>query len=115
MWQRPWFLAYLLVTAGAAVYGFVRRRRAAASLAAATTVAMLAAAWSVHLAYGPLYPYLVLWTGALVVPALTGWWLALAPPLPAGPSPPASTKVPLPRARPGTGWRAGPGGPAWWG
>jgi hypothetical protein len=79
--QRPWFLAYLVVTAGAAVYGFVRRRRAAASLAAATTVAMLAAVWSVHLAYGPLYPYLVLWTGALVVPALTGWWLALAPPL----------------------------------
>lgn len=81
VWQRPWFLAYLVVTAGAAVYGFVRRRRAAASLAAATAVAMLAAVWSVHLAYGPLYPYLVLWTGALVVPALTGWWLALAPPL----------------------------------
>ncbi len=79
LWQRPWFLAYLLVTVGAAVYGFVRRQRAAASLAAATSVAMLAAVWSVHLAYGPLYPYLVLWTGALVVPALTGWWLALAP------------------------------------
>jgi hypothetical protein len=40
--------------------------------------------WSVHLAYGPLYPYLVLWTGALVVPALTGWWLALAPGRPSG-------------------------------
>lgn len=79
LWQRPWYLVYLLVTAGAATYGLVRRHRAAASLAAATAVAMLAAVWSVHLAYGPLYPYLVLWTGALVVPALTGWWLALVP------------------------------------
>jgi hypothetical protein len=79
LWRRPWYLAYLLVSVGAAAYGFVRRQRAAASLAAATVVAMLAAGWSVHLAYGPLYPYLVLWTGALVVPVLTGWWLALAP------------------------------------
>jgi hypothetical protein len=101
--QRPWFLAYLVVTAGAAVYGFVRRRRAAASLAAATTVAMLAAVWSVHLAYGPLYPYLVLWTGALVVPALTGWWLALAPPL----ASPARTKVSSVRDRAaGRSWGA---------
>ena len=120
--QRPWFLAYLVVTAGAAVYGFVRRRRAAASLAAATTVAMLAAVWSVHLAYGPLYPYLVLWTGALVVPALTGWWLALAPPLacvattealatakapntakaPAGAKAPTTTKVPAGAKAPST-------------
>ncbi len=88
LWGRPWYVAYLLVSVGAAVYGFVRRQRAAASLAAATVVAMLAAGWSVHLAYGPLYPYLVLWTGALVVPALTGCWLALTPPSPSrSPSP----------------------------
>ena len=93
LWGRPWYVAYLLVSVGAAVYGFVRRQRAAASLAAATVVAMLAAGWSVHLAYGPLYPYLVLWTGALVVPALTGCWLALTPPSPSR-SPSPSRAVP---------------------
>jgi hypothetical protein len=76
--RRPWYLVYLVVTVAAAAYGFTRRERAAVALAGATTVAMLAAGWSVHLAYGPLYPYLVLWTGALVVPALTAWWLVLA-------------------------------------
>jgi len=86
LWRRPWYLTYLLVTVGAATYGFVRRQRAAAALGAATAIAMLAALWSVHLAYGPLYPYLVLWTGALVVPALTGWWLVLAPPAPPRPA-----------------------------
>jgi hypothetical protein len=95
LWPRPWYLAYLLVTVGAVAWAGVRRRRAATALAAATGIAMLAATWSVHLAYGPLYPYLVLWTGALVVPAWTAWWLAFAPSVPAAVS--ARSRRALPR------------------
>jgi hypothetical protein len=81
LWWRPWYLVYFLVTVVAVAWACVRHRRAAAALAAAAGIAMVAATWSVRLAYGPLYPYLVLWTGALVVPAWTAWWLAFVPPV----------------------------------
>jgi hypothetical protein len=79
LWERPWYVAYLLVTVVAGASALVRRRRQAFALAAASGTAMVAAGLSVCLAYGPLYPYLVLWTGALVVPAWIAWWLAFAP------------------------------------
>ena len=79
-WEHLWYLAYLLVTLVAGMWAWVRRQRPAFSLAAASCLAMLAAGLSAHLVYGPLYPYLVVWTGALVVPAWAAWWLALAPP-----------------------------------
>jgi hypothetical protein len=83
--QSPWYLAYLSVTLVAGTYAVQRRKRAAFSLLAMSGIAMLAAGWSVRFVYGPLYPYLVLWTGALVIPAWTAWWLALAPPGASGP------------------------------
>jgi hypothetical protein len=79
-WEHLWYLAYLLVTLVAGTWAWVRRQRPAFSLAAASCLAMLAAGLSVHLVYGPLYPYLVVWTGALVVPAWAAWWLTLASP-----------------------------------
>jgi hypothetical protein len=79
IWERPWYLAYILLTVGAAALAVLRRQRQALALAATSCIAILAAGWSVGLIYGPLYPYLVFWTGALVVPAWVACWLALAP------------------------------------
>jgi hypothetical protein len=79
IWERPWYLAYLLLTIGTAALAILRRQRQALALAATSCVAILAAGWSFALIYGPLYPYLVFWTGALVVPAWVACWLALAP------------------------------------
>jgi hypothetical protein len=79
VWDRPWFLAYILLTLGAAALAVLRRQRQALALAATSCIAILAAGWSFDLIYGPLYPYLVFWTGALVTPAWVGCWLALAP------------------------------------
>ena len=79
IWERPWYLAYLLLTIGTAALAVLRRQRQALALAATSGVAVLAAGWSVALIYGPLYPYLIFWTGALVVPAWVACWLALAP------------------------------------
>lgn len=78
-WAHPWFPAYVLLTAGALALAVVRRRRAAAAVGATTLVALLAGGLSVHLVYGPLFPYLVYWMSALAVPAWVAWWLALAP------------------------------------
>jgi len=79
IWERPWYLAYILLTIGAAALAVLRRQRQALALAATSCIAILAAGWSVGLIYGALYPYLVFWTGALVVPAWVACWLALAP------------------------------------
>jgi hypothetical protein len=79
IWDHPWYLLYL---AGMVVIGIGAlryRKLPALAVAAATCIAILAAGWSIVLAYGPLYPYLVLWTGALVVPAWIAAWLLLAP------------------------------------
>lgn len=77
--SHPWYLLYL---AGVVVVGVValkHRKLPALATAAATGLAILAAGWSVLLVYGPLYPYLVLWMGALVIPAWVALWLLLAP------------------------------------
>ena len=80
LWERPWYLAYLLVTAVAGTSALVRRQRAAFALVAASGTAMLAAGLSVCLAYGPLYPYLVLWTGLLSCrPGSLGGWRSRRP------------------------------------
>jgi hypothetical protein len=79
IWQRPWFFAYILLTIGAAALAVLRRQRQALAVAATSCIAIVAAGWSFDLIYGPLYPYLVFWTGALVTPAWVASWLALAP------------------------------------
>jgi hypothetical protein len=79
IWERPWFFAYILLTIGAAALAVLRRQRQALALAATSCIAIIAAGWSFDLIYGPLYPYLVFWTGALVTPAWVATWLALAP------------------------------------
>jgi len=82
--SRPWYLVYLLGMVVGGAFASVRRRQQAAALAAACLVSMLAAAWSVHVAYGDLYPYLVVWMGALAVPAWVAVALAFAPSIGAG-------------------------------
>lgn len=79
IWDHPWYLLYLagIVTVG--VFAARHRKLPALALSAATAVAILGAGWSILLVYGPLYPYLVLWTGALVIPAWVAVWLAVAP------------------------------------
>ncbi len=79
IWDRPWFFTYILLTIGAAALAVRRRQREALALAVTSCVAIIAAGWSFDLIYGPLYPYLVFWTGALVTPAWVSGWLALAP------------------------------------
>jgi hypothetical protein len=80
--RRPWYLVYVAGTAVAALNGALRRRWKAAVLGALCLVALVAAALSVKLAYGPPFPYLVIWTGALAVPAWLAAWLAFAPSTP---------------------------------
>jgi hypothetical protein len=77
--RRPWYLVYLLVTVATAAVAALRRRRQALALSTASGVAVLAAGLSFALVYGPLYPYLVFWTGAVVVPTWIACWLALVP------------------------------------
>lgn len=78
---RPWYLVYVLVTVASGTFAMLGRRRKAAALAAACLVGLVAAAWSVHLAYGDLYPYIVVWMSALAVPAWVAAALAFAPAL----------------------------------
>lgn len=85
IWQRPWYLVYILVTIAAGVLSLVRRQRQGLVLAVTSGIALLAAGWSYDLVYGQLFPYLVFWTGALVVPTWTACWLALAPTAPPAP------------------------------
>lgn len=77
--HRPWYFVYLAAMLAVGAFAFRRGRREVAALAAATLVGLLAAAWSAKLAYGPLYPYLVVWMGALAVPAWVAVAMALAP------------------------------------
>ena len=87
--DHPWFLAYFAGTVIAAVVALGRGRLPGLALAATSAVAMLAAGWSVLLVYGPLFPYLVIWAGALVVPTWVTAWLVLAP-LPADQAEPSA-------------------------
>lgn len=82
--SRPWFLVYLLGIASSAAYALARRRERAATRAGACLVSLLAATWSVHSAYGDLYPYIVVWMAGLAVPAWVAAALAFAPSLGAG-------------------------------
>lgn len=77
--RRPWYFLYLAGTAAVCVAAHLRRRRAATYLAGLCLAGLVAAGVSVRIAYGPLYPYLVVWLGALAVPAWVALWLALAP------------------------------------
>ena len=79
--RRPWYLVYVLGAVAAGAFAFWRRRRKAAVLATACLVSLLAAAWSVHLADGDLYPYIAVWMTALAVPAWVAAALAFAPSL----------------------------------
>jgi hypothetical protein len=79
VWRAPWLVVYLGAMVAAAVVALVRRQRPAFAVAAGSAVAMVAAAGSVPLVYGPIYPYLVFWMGALVVPAWVALGIAIAP------------------------------------
>jgi hypothetical protein len=81
VWDHPWYLLYLLVTLAAGTLAWKRRQREALALAAASAVAMLAVGLSIHSVYGPLFPYLIFWGGAVAVPAWVAWWLAFGPPV----------------------------------
>ncbi len=82
VWAHPWYLAYIAGAIMIGVAALFLRKLPALALAGSTTVAILAAGWSILLVYGPLFPYLVIWTGALVIPAWVAAWLVVAPPLP---------------------------------
>ena len=73
VWRTPWYVAYIGACLVAAIVARARRERPAFALAAVSVIALLAAGLSIPAVYGPIYPYLVYWMGALVVPA----WLAL--------------------------------------
>jgi hypothetical protein len=77
--DHPWYLLYV---AGMVVAGWLAlryRQLPALALATVSVLGMLVAFWSIGLVYGPLYPYLVAWSGALVIPAWITIWVALAP------------------------------------
>jgi hypothetical protein len=78
-WSRPWYPGYIALTAAVAVVAAVRRRRAAFALAATSGVALVAAGLSIPLVFGPLFPYLVIWMGAIVVPVWVACWLTFTP------------------------------------
>ncbi len=82
VWEHPWYLAYIAGAIMIGVAALLLRKLPALALAGSTTVAILAAGWSILLVYGPLFPYLVMWTGALVIPAWVAAWLVVAPVLP---------------------------------
>jgi hypothetical protein len=77
--DHPWYLVYLALMVVAGGLALRYRQLPALALATASFLGMLAAFGSISLVYGPLYPYLVFWSGALVVPAWVTVWLALAP------------------------------------
>ncbi len=70
---HPWYALYVLGLAVLAGAAYRRRRPEVFALACAAEAAVLGAGLSGLLVYGPLYPYIVLWTGALVLPA----WVAV--------------------------------------
>lgn len=78
-WARPWYLSYLLllgVLVGAAV---VLRQRRGFALALTSALALVAAGLSVPAVYGRLYPYLIVWESALLIPVWVSAWWVLAP------------------------------------
>jgi hypothetical protein len=79
VWRAPWLVVYLGTMVVAAVAALVRRQRPAFAVAATSAVAMVAAASSIPLVYGPIFPYLVFWMGALVVPAWVALGMGIAP------------------------------------
>jgi hypothetical protein len=85
-WDHPWFLLYIAGAVAVGVVALAARKLPALALAAATSIAILAAGWSILLVYGPLFPYLILWTGALVIPAWIAAWLVMAPALALSPA-----------------------------
>ena len=82
VWDHPWYLAYIGGTVLVGIAALIAKRLPALALAASSSIAILAAGWSILLVYGPLFPYLVIWTGALVIPAWIATWLVVTPPLP---------------------------------
>jgi hypothetical protein len=76
---HPWYLLYIAGTVAVGVAALVARKLPALALAASSCIGILAAGWSILLVYGPLFPYLVLWTGSLVIPAWIALWLVLVP------------------------------------
>jgi hypothetical protein len=82
VWDHPWYLVYILATVLIGIAALLLGKLPALALAASSSIAILAAGWSILLVYGPLYPYLVLWTGALVIPAWIAAWLVVAPLVP---------------------------------
>jgi hypothetical protein len=105
--SHPWFLVYIAGTVSMGVAALVRRKLPALALAVTSSIGLIAAAWSILLVYGPLFPYLVVWTGSLVIPAWIALWLVLVPapalasshdrpsPRPAGPPSNGRLTVPL--------------------
>ena len=79
IWERPWYLAYILLTIGAAALAVLRRQRQALALAATSCMAILAAGWSVGAHLRGAIPIPDLLDRGLVVPAWVACWLALAP------------------------------------
>ena len=77
--DHPWYLLYVAGMVGAGYLALKYRQLPALALASASLVAMVVALWSIGLVYGPLYPYLVAWSGALVIPAWIAVWVTLAP------------------------------------
>ncbi len=96
VWDHPWYLLYIAGTVVVGIVALRHRKLPALALAASTCIAILAAGWSILLVYGPLFPYLVLWTGPSSSPPglPSGWWsrrrwyppLAAGRPMPRGPS-----------------------------
>ena len=77
----PWYVLYLALAAAVVVLAVVRRQRLPFSLAGASLAGLLAMGLSVHLVYGQLYPYLIFWAGAILVPLWLAVWIVLAPSL----------------------------------
>lgn len=77
--RRPWYAVYLAGTCAAVLRGIARRRPEAVALGGLCLVGLVAAGFSVKLAFGPPFPYLFIWVGALAVPAWAAAWLAFAP------------------------------------
>lgn len=77
--DHPWYLLYVVGMVVVGCLALKYRQLPGLALASASWVAMLVAFWSIGLVYGPLYPYLVAWSGALVIPAWIAVWITLAP------------------------------------
>ncbi len=93
---HPWYLLYIAGTVAVGVAALASRKLPALALATTSSIGILAVGWSILLVYGPLFPYLVLWTGSLVIPAWIALWLVVAP----APAPAPNLGGPRPRRAP---------------